>query len=171
MCTWAEASSALMWSSVVRPPSVINFSHFRLLLWNCRNEFSETWHEARFQCPLPSLYFSGQLENQDGNPGLWLAETFSTSSLKLLKGIKRNLTEGKISTSSTKFLFFKPIRKPRWPPWPLIGGDMFDFFFETAEWNSTKLKKRSDLPNCQTTCWLCSHLEFWRGSKKEIYHC
>ena len=52
-----------------------NFSHFRLLLWNRWTEFNETWQEARSQCPLPSLCFSGRSEIQDGCPGLWLAET------------------------------------------------------------------------------------------------
>ena len=95
--------------------------HFRLLLWNRWTEFNETWQEARSQRPLPSLCFSGRSEKQDGRPGLWLAETFSTSPLKPLNGIQRNLTESKISTPSTKFVFFEPIRKTRWPPWPLIG--------------------------------------------------
>ena len=39
-------------------------------------------------------------------------------------------------------LFFGPIGKTRWPPWPLIGWDIFDFFSETAERNSTKLDRR-----------------------------
>ena len=94
--------------SSVRPSvrlSVVNFSHFRLLLWNCWTEFKETWQEARSQRPLPSLCISGRSEKQDGRPGLWLAETFSTSPLKPLNGIQRNLTGSKISTSSTKFVF------------------------------------------------------------------
>ena len=49
-------------------------------LWNRWTKFNETWQEARSQCPLPSLCFSGRSEKQDGCPGLWLAETFSTSS-------------------------------------------------------------------------------------------
>ena len=28
--------------------------------------------------------------------------------------------------SSTKFVFFRPIQKTRWPSWPLIGWDIFD---------------------------------------------
>ena len=36
---------------------------------------------------------------------------FFTSPLKALKGIQRNLTGSKISTSSTNFVFFGPIRK------------------------------------------------------------
>ena len=35
-------------------------------------------------------------KKQDGHPGLWLAETFSTSPLKPLSGIQRNLTAIKI---------------------------------------------------------------------------
>ena len=55
--------------------------------------------------------FGCRSEKQDGNPGLWLAETFSTSSLQSLKRIKQNLTGSKISTSSTKFVIFRLIEK------------------------------------------------------------
>ena len=79
--------------------------NFRLLLWIRWTEFNATLQEARSQCPLPSLcFFLGWSEKQDGHPGLWLAETFSTS-LKPLNGIQRNLTGSKISTSSTKYVF------------------------------------------------------------------
>ena len=127
------------------PSSVVNFSHFRLLLWNLWTEFNETWQEARSLCPLPSLCFSGRSEKQDGHPGLWLAETFSTSPMKPLNGIQRNLTGSKISTSSTKIVFFGQIGKTRWPPWPLIGWDIFDIFSKTVEQNSTKLNREQDL--------------------------
>ena len=123
--------------------------HFRLLLWNHWTEFNETWQEARSQHPLPSLCFSGRSEKQDGRPGLWLAETFSTSPLKLLNRIQRNLTGSKISTSSTKFVFFGPIG---WPPWPLIGWDIFDFSSETAERNLTKLDRKQDLSVLYQVC-------------------
>ena len=146
-----------MWSRVVRrpsvhPSSVVNFSHFRLLLWNHWTEFNETWQEARSQRPLPSLCFSSRSEKRDGRPGLWLAETFSTSPLKLLNGIQRNLTGSKISTSSTKFLFFGPIGKIRWPPWPLIGWDIFSFSSETAEQNSRKIDRKQDINILYQVC-------------------
>ena len=142
--------------SVVRPSvcpsSVVNFSHFRLLLLNRWTEFNKTWQEARSQRPLPSLCFSGRSEKQDGRPGLWLAETFLTSPLKPLNGIQRNLTGSKISTSSTMFVFFGSIRKTRWPPWPLIGWDIFDFSSETAKRNSRKLDRKQDLNVLYQVC-------------------
>ena len=149
-------------SSVCRPSSVVvNFSHFRLLLWNHWTKFDETLQEGRSQCPLPSLCFSGRSEKQDGRPGLGLAETFSTSPLKPLNGIQRNLTWSKISTSSTKFVFFGPIGKTRWPPWPLIGWDIFDFSSETAERNSLKLDRKQDLNIVYQVC------VFWADRKKQ----
>ena len=126
--------------------------HFRLLLWNRWTELNKTWQEARSQRPLPSLCFSGRSEKQDGRPGLWLAEIFSTSPLKPLNGIKKNLTGSKISTSSTKLVFFGPIGKTRWPPWPLIGWDIFDFSSETAERNWTKLDRKQDLNVLYQVC-------------------
>ena len=54
--------------------------------------------------------------------------------------IQQNLTGSKISTSSTKF--FGPIRKSRWPPWPLIGWDIFYFFSAITAENSTFDKKQ-----------------------------
>ena len=132
--------------------SVVNFSHFRLLLWNRWTKFNQTWQEARSQPPLPSLCFSSRSEKQDGRPGLWLAETFSTSPLKPLNEIQWNLTESKISTSSIKFVFFGPIGKTRWPPWPLIGWDIFDFSSETAEQISTKLDRKQDLNVLYQVC-------------------
>ena len=151
----AHPSQRLEWAIVIahRPSSVRRkLSHFRLLLWNHWTEFNETLQKARSQRPLPSLCFSSRSEKQDGRPGLWLAETFSTSSLKPLNGIQQDLTESKISTPSTKFVFFGPIGKTRWPPWPLIGWDIFDFFSETAKRNSTKLDRKQDLNALYQVC-------------------
>ena len=113
--------------------------HFRLLLWNRWTEFNETWQEARSQRLLPS-------------PGLWVAETFSTSLLKPMNKIQRNSTWSNISTSSTKFVFVGPIGKIIWPPWPLNGWDIFDVLSkpliriqQTTERNSTKLDSKQDL--------------------------
>ena len=125
---------------------------FRLLFWNRWTEFNETWQKARSQCPLPSLCFSGRWDKQDGRPGLWLAETFSTSHLKLLNRIQRNLTGSKISVSSTKFVFFGPIRKTRWPPLPLIGWDILDFSSETAKQNLTRIDRKQDLNVLYRVC-------------------
>ena len=74
-----------------------------------------------------------------------LTFTFSTSPLKPLNRIQRNLSASKISMSSTKFVFFRLIGKTRWPPRALIGWDTFDFFSETTEGNATKLDRKQDL--------------------------
>ena len=66
--------------------------------------------------------------------------------------VQRNLTGSKISTSSTKFVFFGPVGKIRWPPQPLIGWDIFDFFSEIAERNSTKLDRTQDLNVLYQVC-------------------
>ena len=63
----------------------------------------------------------------------------------MLNGIQCNLRGSKILISSTIFVFFGPIRKPRWPSWPLIGWYIFDFSSATAEPNSTKLDLRQVL--------------------------
>ena len=112
--------------------------HFRLLLWNHWTEFNETWQEARSQCPLPSLWFSGRSEKQDGRPGLWLAETFSTSPLKPLNGIQQNFIGSKISTFSSEFVFFGPISKQKCPPWPFPqkGGTLYSGARYVALWAS-----------------------------------
>ena len=113
------------WKTKMAAPASDWLRHFWLFLWNHWTELEETWQRVRSQGPLPSLCFSGRSEKQDGGPGICFAETFLTSPLKLLKGISWNLTGSKISTSSTKFVFFRLIGKPRWPPWPLIGGDTY----------------------------------------------
>ena len=51
-------------------------THFQLLLWNRWTEFNDTWQEARYQHPLPSLFFSVWWEKQDCRTGVWLAEIF-----------------------------------------------------------------------------------------------
>ena len=134
--------------------------HLQLLLWNRWTEFNETWREARSQRPFPSLCFSGRSEKQDCRNGLRLAETFSTSPLKPLNGIQRNLTGRKVSTSFSKFVFFGSIRKTRLPPWPPIGWDIFDFSSETTERNSTKLDGKQDYVLYQVCV-------FWADWKKQ----
>ena len=81
---------------------------------------------------------------------------------KPLKGIQQNLTGRKIITSATKFVFFGPMGKTRWLPWPLIGWDIFDSFSETAERNSTKLNRKQDLNVLYRVC------VFWANRKNKI---
>ena len=53
-------------------------NHFWLLFCNCWKEFNETCQNQYFSVFSPVCIFSGRLENQNGHPGFWLAEPFST---------------------------------------------------------------------------------------------
>ena len=138
--------------SAVRRPSltfhIFDFSS-ETAEWNSTKLDRKQYLNVLYQV---CVFFFGRSGKQDGCPGLWLAETFSTSPLKPLNGIQRNLTGSKISTSPTRFVFFGMIRKTRWPPWPLIGWDIFDFYSETAERNSMKLDRKEDL---NVLCQVC----------------
>ena len=83
-------------------------SYLRPLNGICRNLRGSRELNVLYQVCV----FSGRAKKkQDGCPDLRLAETFSTSSLTSLNGFCRNLTRSKNSMSSTKFVFFGPIRK------------------------------------------------------------
>ena len=69
-------SSDLLWSRVVRRPSVVrpsvrrplNYLHFRLLLQNRLMDFDETWYGWSAQGPLQVLLFFGQIR-RGADPG------------------------------------------------------------------------------------------------------
>ena len=106
--------------------------------------------------------FRAGRKKEDGRPGLWLAETFSTSFLKPLNGIQRNLSGSKLLTSSSKFVFFGPIWKIRWPSLPPIGLEIFDFSDKTTERNSKKLDWKQDLKVLYQVC------VFWANQKNKM---
>ena len=108
---------------------------FRRLLCNRWTEFNKTWQEARTRHPLLSSVCFGPIGNQDCCPDFWLAERFLYS-LQPLNRIQQNFTGSNISTSSTKFVFFGPIRKPKWPSWHL-----FDCEMRPLDWIQRNLKR------------------------------
>ena len=72
-------------------------------------------------------YFSLQSEIQDGRHGLWLAETFSTSSQEPCMDDHQTCHKCSSSGPEEVLLLFVAIGNPRWL-WTLIGWDIFDFF-------------------------------------------
>ena len=114
-----------------------------ILIWNCWTEINNTWEEARSQHPLPSLCCSGGSEKQDGSSGLWLAETFSTSPLKPPNRFQRKLTGSKISTSSTKFVFFRPKMSSLASDW--LRYFRLLFWNRWSEFNKTWQEARSQV--------------------------
>ena len=105
-----------------------------IYLYSVKGGAPANWEKKLFRCQHAFDPFSF---------GYSLSALILTSSLKPLNGIQRNLTGSKISKSSTMFVFFGPVGKTRWPLWPLIGWDIFDFFSETAVQNSTKLDREA----------------------------
>ena len=117
--------------SVCRP-SVVNFSHFRLLLWNRWTEFNETLQKARTQRPLPSLWFFGPIGKTRWSPWPLIgwdifdfsSETAERNSTKLDRKQDLNVLY--------HVCIYGRIGKTRWPPLSLIGWDIFDFSSETG---------------------------------------
>jgi len=60
-------------------------------------------------------------------------------------------------------LLFKQIRNPKWPPWPLIGWHIFNFFSRTAEGIYSKLATPVfyEVPN--KCCYFLSRSEIQYG--------
>ena len=141
-----------MWLCVVRRPLSLFFHIFDFSSKTAKRNSTKLYRKLDLNVLYQVCAFRADRKKQDGCPSLWLAETFSTSPLKPLNGIQRNLTGSKISTSSFKFVFFGAIGKTRWLPWPLIGWNIFDFSSETAERNSTKLDRKQDINVLYQVC-------------------
>ena len=114
---------------------VSRLAHFRLLLWNRWKIQRNFIQKARSYVLVPSHVLSGRSENRNGRPCL-MAE-FTTSPLKPLIGIQRNLTRRKISTSALAVCVFRAIGKQNGRPCLWLVRHFISS--ETAEWNSTKL--------------------------------
>ena len=105
--------------------SVVNFSHFRLVLRN--------FNGSKISTPSTMFVFF----RAD-----WKIETAVQASdfRLLLYNCWTESTKRKQDLNvHYQVVFLGPIRKLSWPSWLLIGWDIFDVFPETAERNSTKL--------------------------------
>ena len=109
---------------------------FRLLLWNRWIKFNETWQEARSQRPLLNLwvFFGGGGDRK--NKMATLASDWLRHFRLLVWNHWTEFNETWQDTRSQRpvpsLCFFGPIGITRWPPWPLIGRDIFDLSSETA---------------------------------------
>ena len=76
-------------------------------LYICRQETNGRLYltGSKISTSSTKFVFFGRSENQDGRPGLWLAEKILTSPLKPLNAIQRNSTGLKVPTFSAKFVF------------------------------------------------------------------
>ena len=100
---------------ITRCPSVINFSHFQLLLWNPWTEFNKTWQEVRthWQHPLPSLSFSCWTENKMAA----LASDWLRHFRLLLWNCWTEFNETWNLNGLYQVFIFRAISKQNWQPW------------------------------------------------------
>ena len=132
----------------------------RVLLWDrCTNieKTKFTWHGCIIQmCDFCKIEISYVPELEFWPSSIWCTRgealnVFSPASDWLitfwaspLNGIWQNLTGGKSTTSSTKFVVFGGRSETKMAARPLIGWDILDFSFETAERNFTKLDRKQE---------------------------
>ena len=93
------------------PWPLIGWDIFRLLLWNFDRNSMKLDRKQDLNALYQVCVFQVDRKKQNGRPGLWFAETFSTFPLKLLNRIQQNLTGSKISPSSTKAYVFRADQK------------------------------------------------------------
>ena len=101
------------WDIFVVRPSSLTFHIFNFFSETAERNSTKLNRKQDLDVLYQVCVFRADRKKQDSRPCLWLPETFSTSSLTPLIGIQRNLTGSKISLSSTKFVFFGPIRKKK----------------------------------------------------------
>ena len=117
--------------------------HFRLLLWNHRTEFNETWQEASSQRHIPSLwgFFLTDQKNKIEALAFNWRRHFQLLLWNCWTEFIETLQDARSQRPLWSLCFSGRIGKTRWPPWHLIGWDIYDFS-ETAEWNLTKLDRK-----------------------------
>ena len=133
-------------------PSSDWLRHFWLLLWDRWREFEETWQEARSQCALPSLCFSGRSENQDGRPwpliGWDIFDFSSETTEPNWKKLDRK--------QDLKVLYQVCVFQADWKnKMAALASDLLRHFYfssETAERNFMKLDRKQDLHVLYQVC-------------------
>ena len=128
--------------------------HFLLLLWNRWTEFNKTWQEARSQRPLTRGVFFRMIGKTRWPLWSLIGWGFSTSPLKPLNEIQRNLTGKQDLNVLYQVCVFRADWKNKMAARPLIGWDMFYFSSKSAIGDSRNLERKqvSYRPEKQKLC-------------------
>ena len=137
--------------------------HFRLLLKNHCMDDHQTFHKCLSSGPEEVLLLFVAIGNPRWPHGLWLAETFSTSSQNHCMDDHQTFHKCLSSGPEEVLLLFVAIGNPRWPPWTLIGWDIFDFFSRTIAWTITKLSTNVCLVVLKKCCYFSLRSEIQDG--------
>jgi len=116
--------------------SVVHPSTFHILNFFLRMAegiYSKLATHVPYEVLTKCCYFLNQSKIQYGHLGIWLADTFWNFS-RTAEGIYSKLATNVPDKGPDQvLLLFKPIRNPIWPPWPLIGWHILNFFSRTSE--------------------------------------
>ena len=132
--------------SVVRPSSSVDFHIF--------NFFSDETAERKSKKldrmqDLKVLYqvcvFRADRKNKMAAPASDWLRHFRLLLCNQWTEFNETWQEARSQRPLPRLCFFRAGRKKRWPPWSLIVWDIFDFFSEIAELNSTKHDRKQDL--------------------------
>jgi len=142
-----------------------------LIGWHILNFFSrmaeEIYSKLATNVPYEVLakccYILSRSEIQYGRPGLWLADTFWTSSQERLNGSTPNFHKCSLWGPDQVLLHFKLIRNPIWPSWPLVGWHILNFFSRTTEGIYTTLATHVPYEVPTKCCYFLSRSEIQYG--------
>jgi len=130
-----SSNELIPWRSVRRPSSfhILNFSR------TVERIYSNLATNFPYEVPTKYCYFWSRSEIQYGRPGLWLADTFSTSSQERLKGSTPNLPQMFFMMFQPSIVTFKDDPKSKMASLASDCGHIFNFWRRMAEGIYSKL--------------------------------
>ena len=132
-------------SSVVRPSVVVNFHIFDFSSETAELNLTKLYRKLDLNVIYPVCVFWADQKNKMAALAAYWLRRFRLLLWHHWTEFNETWQEARSQRPLPGLCFFEPIGKTRWPPWPLIGWDIFDFSSETTERNSTKHGREQDL--------------------------
>ena len=153
------SQSALLRSYVVCCLSFVNLSHFRLLIWKLLNRIYRNLALSKNLMSSSKFVFLGRSENQDGRPGLWLAESFRLLWNSWME-FNKNWQEARTQCPLGNFCFSGLLEtKVAALAYDMLRPFRFLFCNHRTGFDETWQKARSQ------------HCVFWTNRKTKVAHC
>ena len=131
--------------SVVRCPSVVNFLIFDFFSEIAERNSTKLYRKQDLNVLYQVCVFQADQKTKMATAASDWLRHFRLLLCNRWTELNETLQEAKSQRPLLSLCFSGRSEKTIWPPRPLIGWDIFDFFSETAEQNSTKLDRKQDL--------------------------